>query len=300
MRNFGCLSYIRIIAATGLFVLELAFCYLATAETVVVKMADDNLIVGEVDAQTDTTRLWLRREAAGIQLISGFDWADVRTIWRGDRPFTPRDFQQQITATKTPSKAYLEISPYAAQPAVECVPPPMCRRDHELPRLQSLHIEAHRARWGNGVAADGLQIVVWPLSQYGEVVPVRGQLDLRLVVERLSQRGDNGSWQTEFYEIESGSELVHEGDFSRGPAVYHLPFTRFHPDSDREVERQALVYARLGIPGQGVWEASDPQVSLRERSIFREQLGDHTGRSFWRGENVVLPRPRGYDFLRPF
>jgi hypothetical protein len=282
--------------ACGLFALLIGNAYLAAAEPIMVEFVDGSVIAGQVDDQTDTERLWLRREDAGIELCSGFAWDQVQAVHRGQSVFRGRAILVALETLKTPGKRFLDIVPATIPIVSDPRTTADCQQSPARPKVQSLRIETELARWGPGAATDGLRIFVYPLSAEGEIVPVRGQLDLTLYAELTNARGGEYTvLRPEFHELESSSELVRVGDFSGGPAVYQLPFGRFHPDVDFDVAACAVVHARLGIAGQGVFEASADCVPLREFSPIRDQLQLYTGRRFFRGENVDLrPRyPRG-------
>ena len=131
----------------------------------------------------------------------------------------------------------------------------------------------------------------------GELVPVNGQIDLFLLGEIERATGVVGNpTLPQFRELERGSQLVKTGDFARGAAMYQLPFRQFHPDFYFDVARQALVNARLGVPGQGLFMASDANVQLRGFSRIRDELQMKTPQRFFPTENaferpgIMLPQ----------
>lgn len=265
---------------------------IASAASVDVELTDGNIVTGEVDAQTDAERLWLRREETGVELSSGYAWSQVQAVYQGQRQLTGPEFSETIGALKTPGKSVLDIEPAMIPVVADPTAANDCRVNVSRPRVESLRIEAQLARWGSAAATDGLRIFVFPLAADGSLVPVRGQLDLKLFGELRNARGGEYTvLRPEFHELESTGEIVRIQDFAGGPAVYELPFRRFHPDVDFEVATSAVVHARLGIPGLGVFEASADCVPLRNFSPIRDQLQLYEGRRFFRGENVYL-RPR--------
>lgn len=269
--------------AVAILTLLASHSRIAAAEPIAAGLIDGRVIVGDIDDQTDAERLWLRREVDGVQLCSGFAWRQVQTVRRGQSELSGRDVLHAVESLKTPAKTFLQIVP-AANPDVAARPRTVSER-----RVQSLHIEAQLARWGQGAATDGLRVFVYPLSADGEIVPVRGQLDLALMAELTNARGGEYSLLSpEFHELETSSELVRIDDFARGPAVYQLPFRRFHPDVDFDIAQCAIVHARLGIAGQGVFEASAACVPMREFSPIRDQLQLYRQQRFFPGENVQL------------
>jgi hypothetical protein len=69
--------------------------------------------------------------------------------------------------------------------------------------------------------------------------------------------------------------------------MYQLPFRQFHPDFYFDVARQALLHARLGVPGQGLFMASDANVQMRGFSRIRDELQMKTPQRFFPQENAI-------------
>lgn len=233
---------------------------LLQAENVVVRLSDEHLVVGEVDAQTDDQRLWLRREMTGIQLCSGYEWAEVLTVWRGEHALSTDDFKKTVATVQTPAPPFANIPLLfnGAQQGEE-IPAGVCY-DASLNnaasnainnKVQTVSIKAVPGRWGREIANDGLLVAVYPLSATGEIVPLQGQLDLTLVAARTNGNSD-GTRQFDVREIESSSELVRVSDFRNGPAIYKLPFRRSQPDVDFEIGQHALVHALGNSRTRGV------------------------------------------------
>lgn len=272
--------------------LNFGFTTLAFAEPIEVELADGNIVTGEVDDQTDADRLWLRREETGVVLCSGYLWNEVQAIYRGGNRIAGAEIRKSIDDLKSPAKSVLDIAPAILPEMAAPATPINYPVTNTRPRIASLHIETQLARWGRGAANDGLRVFVYPLSADGELVPVRGQLDLSLFAEIMNARGGEYTvLRPEFRELENTSELVRIGGFANGPAVYQLPFRRFHPDVDFDIAPGAVVHARLGIPGQGVFEASADCVPTRNFSPIRDQLQLYQGQRFFPGEHVYL-RPQ--------
>ena len=281
--------------ALGVLLLTLAGSGLSAAEPIVVEMLDGSEVRGAVDFRTDEQCLWLRREAAGIQLCSGFPWEQVRKVRYDRQVHSWREFLAVAQRIKTPAKTFAQIAPFRRSDSPASPDgrrTPQAPRDTRDTRVQTLHVEAFLARWSRGQATDGLRVYVYPLNAAGELVPVDGQIEFTLFGEFENARGGEATvLSPEFCELDEMSELVRAGDFAHGAAVYAFPFRRFHPDVNFDVSRQAVLHARLGIPGQGVFEASDAWTRLRDFSRIRDQLQLYTQRRFFPGENA-LPLPR--------
>ncbi|HEY2413107.1 MAG TPA: hypothetical protein VGI40_12735 [Pirellulaceae bacterium] len=292
----------KLISRTELFAaLAIGFFSLSAVagEPVTVELQNGHVVQGETDEQTDDVRLWLRREADGVQLASGFPWDQVRQVTSGDRVLPGREFFAAALGTKSAGKTYQEL-PYASRGAE---PVQSASAEAEIPaksvseqfhrkaverRVKSLYIEAYLAQWDGDPQTDGLRVFVYPLSADGELVPVNGQIDLFLLGEIERATGVVGNpTMPQFRELERGSQLVKAGDFSRGAAMYQLPFRQFHPDFYFDVARQALLHARLGVPGQGVFMASDANVQMRGFSRIRDELQMKSPQRFFPQENAI-------------
>ncbi len=263
------------------------FGRITSAAPIDVEFTDGTIVTGEVDAQTDAERLWLRREETGVVLCSGYSWDEVQSIYRGGNRIVSAEIRKSIYGLKSTTKSVLDIVPPMPQEIATATIPSTQSALVARPRVASLHIEAQLARWGRGTANDGLRILVFPLSAEGQLVPVRGQLDLSLFAEIMNARGGEYTvLRPEFRELENTSELVRISDFANGPAMYELPFRRFHPDSAFDIAPGAVVHARLGVAGQGVFEASVDCVPTRDISPVRDQLQLYQGQRFFPGEHV--------------
>ena len=294
-RNRWCL-----LTALKVWLFVVAFTpHLLAGEPITVELQNGQVIQGDPDEQTDATRLWLRRELDGIQITSGFPWDQVRQVKTGGQVLLAREFFSQADATKSAGKTYQQL-PSAkgraqaiqqASVTTEVLPKPVSDEFHRKAierRVKTLYIEAYLAQWDGDPQTDGLRVFVYPLSADGELVPVNGQIDLFLLGEIERATGIVGNpVMPQFRELDRTSKLVKAGDFARGAAVYELPFRQFHPDFYYDVARQSLVHARLGVPGQGLFLASDANVQLRGFSRIRDELQMKTPQRFFPAENAI-------------
>jgi hypothetical protein len=279
--------------AVGLFSLSIS-----AGEPVTVELQNGHVVQGEPDEQTDEIRLWLRREVDGVQLASGFPWSQIWQVKSGNQVIPGREFFAVALGAKSAGKTYQEL-PYATrgaepvrQTTVEAeLPRPVSEQFHRKAverRVKTLYIEAYLAQWDGDPQTDGLRVFVYPLAADGELVPVNGQIDLFLLGEIERATGVVGNpTMPQFRELERGSQLVKVGDFARGAAMYQLPFRQFHPDFYFDVARQSLLHARLGVPGQGVFMASDANVQMRGFSRIRDELQMKTPQRFFPQENAI-------------
>ncbi|MFH1923324.1 MAG: hypothetical protein ABIP48_25965, partial [Planctomycetota bacterium] len=64
-------------------------------------------------------------------------------------------------------------------------------------------------------------------------------------------------------------------------AKYRFPFQAVHPEFDLELAPYAAVHARLSVPGEGVFEATESDVRVRPYSATRDHLQYTTGQRFF-------------------
>ena len=240
------------------------------SETLTAILLDGRRVAGSVDAKTDQHYLWIRREESNIQLSSGFPWSEVQRGEVGLQRFTAHELRSWAQERKPNGHRSLETTHRQPEdrPPLNSPAPVVHSKT-----VRTMVIKAHLAQWDNDSQTDGLRILVWPLDAQGRIVPINGQIDLTLMIERENRGGSEGPFQqSKFEELERSHHILREKDFMEGPAVLELPFTKQHPDFSLNMATQALVHARLGISGLGVFEASDAQVHLRESSRLRDQL----------------------------
>lgn len=258
-------------------------------ETVTAILRDGRSVFGVVDTRTDADYLWLRRTSGGFDLVSGFAWNDVLEGRTASGQLDRSTFRDWASGKKQPGRLFAEIEPTATvdhQPAsAQLLPEPSASfkapRPDTLP-LKTLIVQAELAQWDKDVQPDGLRIFVSPLDARGRIVPVDGRIEFTLVIQTEQLDGRLSPLQKpEFLEGDRISYIVKRDHFSSGPGFYELPFDKWHPDFDPNIAFEGLLYARLSVPGKGVFEASDARVCLRELSRFRDQLQYFTPGRYW-------------------
>jgi hypothetical protein len=83
--------------------------------------------------------------------------------------------------------------------------------------------------------------------------------------------------------LQTWSQPVAPIDFHDGVASYALRFRTVRPESDWRLHSDALVNVRLGVFGQGNFEASVP-VAIRKFNPVRDRLQLTRGSRFFPGE----------------
>lgn len=250
-------------------------------EPIEVELASGRNYVAWVDARTDEDGLWLRFENGRSYILREVSWESVLSMRQGARTL---DYAQaEEIATKFETKPR-EASP--DQSLVNVIQNPV-GRDTTIAsdRVQWLKIDAWFGKWTADVGVDGVVLEIAPHIYSGEVVPVRGTLEVELYafrqngIQRVRHPQRLGRWSVQ----------VSPEDFASYGAVVRLPFQAFHPQRDQTIEPRGLVTARLSVPGQGTFAASQADVDVRPYSAFRDRLDIETGRRFLPIERV----PRG-------
>ncbi|MCR4411492.1 MAG: hypothetical protein NUV77_03590 [Thermoguttaceae bacterium] len=230
---------------------------------VAVHLEDGRTLTGEVDAATDDEHLWLRTTAPGIAFSRAIAWNDIVAVVHGGKQRPAAEFRPIAEQIKTPLPEGFFASSEARLPR-----PPSPRAEPVRPnRVASLEIDARMANWDADAEPDGLEVRIRPLDDRGRTVRVNGDLDVRLVGQRIAGRQSPG----EFPELGHWGESVRADEVKPFGATYRLPFRAVHPEVDPGVSPDGVVHARLGVPGQGVFEASVP-VYLRTPGRLRDQL----------------------------
>ena len=143
-------------------------------------------------------------------------------------------------------------------------------------------IDAELANWDSDVEVDGLLLHVYPLTENRISVPVDGSLQ----IEVLGQKFLRQRQPTNVFEVARTSHRVRKQDFgpTRG-ATYRIPFRTIHPEFQLDVGTYGMVHARLGVPGQGSFEAS-VHTRLRTFDPVRDQLQLQRGKRFFASERT--------------
>lgn len=237
----------------------------ARAETVSLTLVDGRVARGELVARSDDLTVWLRSEAPGVRLESGFAWEQVVAGQRGDQRMSVAKLRAEV-ANASPALLPPRESRVAAanRHGAQRVPPP---QSPAVRRVVTLYIETRLASWDHDADVDGVEVRVEPRDARGECVPVRGQIELSL--EGLSSGipgRASGPFPPRPVSLERVSQMLTPDDFRPGYAVVRIPFTRFHPRRDLEIGPEALLLARCAVFGQGAFRARDAHVVLRPSS----------------------------------
>ncbi|MDZ4685242.1 MAG: hypothetical protein SH850_09135 [Planctomycetaceae bacterium] len=253
----------------------------ADPQTVVVQLDDGRTILGVLDGPTDEATLWLRSEQGAVTVRSGFSRDRVRLIERV-HPADLGSLQPEAEPTALP----LPPLPLDATSVLDHAVP-----SHKLlpatNRVQSLEVFGHAASWDRDIEIDGVRVVVRPLDPTGRVVPIDGQIDLILYGQDIRRSNVLDLQPPPFPELGRISRRVRKSDFREDGVLVELPYSRRNPEFDLHIFPEGLLSARLGVPGQGVFDAADAWVFLRPPSVIRDQLEFQTGRRFLPTERAL-------------
>jgi len=255
-------------------------------EPIELLLRDGRRVIGTVDGRSSHDLLWLNTRMAGVELASRYPWDDVVEIAQGPTPLSVDELLTQLDSAKLPaiperpglegpgSTVLIQNAP-GAEDLLPASPPLTAR-------VQALQIDARLANWDADAPADGLLVTIYPQTSLGDWTPVRGNLDLWLLGEVWPRPEQPYRYpRSGFQELGRASHLVREVDFSHGPATFQLPLRHVHPEAMHAIATYGIVHARLGVNGQGVFEAADSFVRLRQASPTRDRLQLFHGQRFF-------------------
>lgn len=252
---------------------------------------DGRALTGEIDTRSDARTLWIRQEEAGIMLATAVPWEDVATSRLDGERIAAEEITAQVSQLRTSNPAgflteYEVFSP-ESQVIADSAPAFFPR-----PRVMSVEIDARLANLDRTVEADGLVLAVAPLDAHGQIVPLCGNITVRLLGEIF----DLHTGRVSFRELESWNATVVESMFIENLAEVQLRFRHVRPEFDLALRPSALVNVRLGVPGTGNFEASIP-IDLRRFNPYRDQLQYQERSRFFRNELTHNPRQVGFPSL---
>lgn len=258
-------------------------------EQIAIKVGRRPLVRGEL-VKVDDRHVWIRRSLEGVSLTSRFP-IDSITEWQtGDlttvssiRGPEPREANPSLPRLTAGAANRLQAPTSAA-------------------KIRSIRITADLGNWDGDLQADGLQVLVTPEGADRVAFPADGQITFKLLGIESPHRGRSQRTLSQqhfstsrfrhersrvrsdgFRTVELGlwTERLQEARLVAGGFVFELPFTRFDPEQSLAVQSEAVLVARLSVPGQGVFEAVSPTLFLRSYSSLRDQLQLQTGQRFF-------------------
>jgi hypothetical protein len=246
-----------------------------------------------IDARTDTGQLWLRWESPGAELLRPIEWDCIAAAEINGNKISGKEFLGLVDQIRREVPAQPVSAPPAkyivmlGSPATEASKPIAGSKNMPEPQplpVQWLEIEAGPGRWNNYVETDGMLINIAPRDYYGDVVPVRGTLDVDLIAEHAGVV----RLPDPFSRIGHWSQAVRPEDFGANGAVYRLPFQDVNPEFSSHLGPHGAIHAILSVPGQDTFEATN-DARIRPYSLIRDRLQQTTGHRFFSEETIGLP-----------
>lgn len=266
-------GWCRICVMVGGLCAAIAFGAEARAD-VEIRTTDGRVLTGVVDSRTTDEVLWVRQESNSIVLATPVPWTGIASASVDGEPIEVTQLAER--SGQWTSEARLGfLSEYGPEP----LPPHPPSREQPAGRITNLEIDALLVNVNRDVAANGFELMIATVDEFGNNVAVNGDLYVRLMVER----DDHHTGRIRFEDIQQWSLPVSPHDFVDGLAAYILPFRQLAPELDDELCTSAQLNARLGVVGEGNFTATVPVV-LREFNPYRDRLQMFEGSRFFRDE----------------
>lgn len=263
------------ICALIIFSPVLASSYSLAADEVIVHTTDGRALTGEIDVRSDEENLWIRRSEGNIILTTAVAWSDVDAAEVDGQVVQASWLMPRIKeyASAAPKAFLTEYEPSSVTPATTSL------SIHRQPEIASIDIEAGLINLDRTVELDGLLVELAVLDSHGHAAAVQGDLTARLIVQRL----DAHTGRETFEEFQRWTHRVEPVDFADSIAEIPLRFRRASPDFDWELCSSAILHVRVGVDGQGNFEASIP-INIREVNPMRDEMQNRFGGRFYRDE----------------
>ncbi len=251
----------------------MAFSAVARAD-VEIRTANGRVLTGVVDSRTTDEVLWLRQDSDAIVLATPVPWSAIASASVDGEPIEAALLAERSDQWASESR-FGFLSEYSPEPSSKDPPP------HQplVGRITNLEIDALLVNVNRNAAANGFELAIAVVGEFGNSVPVEGDLYVRLLVERDVHH----TGRILFEDIQQWSLPVVPHDFVDGVAAYILPFRQLAPELDDELRTDAQLNVRLGVPGEGNFTAAIP-VPLLEFNPYRDRLQMFEGSRFFRDE----------------
>lgn len=245
----------------------------ADSPLMAIETIDGRTLVGHLDSPNDAEVVHLRTERPGIVLRSHIPRHQIRHI----RPYD--DSHVLRIEGQRPTRPFIP-----PQPSPRLIPP---RVEPVSTRVDVLRVRAWVENWDRDAEPDGLRVLVSPLSETGRMVAANGTLTAELVARRFDYNRERDRLGV----VERWSRQLTVRDFGPQGAIVDLPFNRIEPNRDFDLIPVGLLSVRLGVPGDGLFEAAEYDVPLRRPSYIRDELQLHTGSRQFRHLPTLPNRP---------
>lgn len=277
------------------------------ASVVTVQTHDGRELTGQVDTKSGEEFLWIRHEEERIVLTTAVAWSSIRVAQLDGQTIEVAALIEAVPELVTEGpvaflahhiidpvleEEMLMVVPAAAHLPIIAASPTVYPRPIAGP-VVAVEIEAFLVNLDRDVEPDGIEILVAAVDAQGTSVPVRGNLYARLWGDRdVGQVG-----RVKFEDLQRWGKPVRRADFVDGVASYSLPFRNVRPEFDWDLMPVALLNVRLGVYGEGNFEATVPVV-IRQFNPFRDRMQQYERSRFFRDELSGQVRRRNSQFGR--
>jgi len=275
------------LAAASVLLGGAAASWASPDEALIVRTVDGRVLAARLDRSTGTEFLVLCWRRSATTITRTVAWDDVSTVELGGVTFRGPEFRQATLQTlpllgPPPASVRdgwllvgraesLPATPAATTSVPAISSPPTC------PRLEWLSVEAQLGRWSAAVDPQGLVLCVMPIDDRGQILPVDGVLEVDLIGDLVGAIRP----QAPYASIGRWTQRLRPDDFGPQGAVVRLPFQGPRPEFDGRLGTYATVHARLGVAGQGVFEASATPVRVRTANPLRDRLQHANGQRYY-------------------
>lgn len=255
------------------------------------KLTDGRILAGTVNERTSESELWLHFHHPNLQMSAAFRWDQVESAMYFGRTLTPEELyrlSQQLKTAAPPPPPFHPRHGAELGPLYDYRPWHGLRSPHHvLPRalpgirgnlnhdyrgphsgqrrVVSLQAIARLAQWDADAEIDGLELRVQPIASDGRLIPVRGTISASMhAATRPRYENERAS-----EELERWNQSIDVTDFGPDGAIVRLPFRRRWPDRDLQTSNNGRVQVRLGVPGEGSFDAYIP-LNIRSIDPYRD------------------------------
>lgn len=278
-----------------------------SSEPIRLRLASGRTLAGEVSSRTSAEQLWLVQRAGGAEIARPIDWQLIVAAEFRQQSWKASELQSlllgqtviAIAAVQQPSDEENPGDPFQDDPLeIEELPSPSestssasidiaAPSEPLAPPVASVRFDAHIANWDADVEADGLVVQVVPVDAYGQVVQVRGALEVELFGVRYIAFQDAPHKRGRSYgRLGRWTQLLLPEYIHSDGGWFKLPFQAAQPEFNPRIGYQGLVHVKLVVPGAGVYEDSLDAIRLRPFAPLRDGLERDTGHRFFPTETT--------------